>query len=81
MSRVLESPIEVKLKEGEPAGFAWRGTYYAVKEVLDCWKDAGCWWQGENTKIFYRVMTGQGSIFEIYRDTRQGAWLIYKIYD
>ncbi|HHW06948.1 MAG TPA: hypothetical protein GXX34_05365 [Clostridia bacterium] len=81
MSRVLECPVKVRLKEGKPAGFGWRGTYYPIQRILDCWKDAGCWWEGENTKIFYRVIAVQGSIFEIYLDTRQDAWFIYKIYD
>lgn len=81
MSRVREHPIHVRLKGGQPAGFTWRNNFYAIKQVLDCWKDAGCWWEGENTKIFYRVIAVQGSIFEIYLDTRQDAWFIYKIYD
>lgn len=81
MSRVLECPIKIRLTKGQPAGFVWRKTPYTIKQILDFWKDAGCWWEGENTKIFYRVIAEEGGIFEIYQDAQQDTWFIYKIYD
>ncbi|NLC77715.1 MAG: hypothetical protein GX750_08870, partial [Clostridia bacterium] len=78
---VVERPIEVRLVREQPAGFYWQKVYYPVAQVLDCWKDTGCWWEGESTKVFYRVAAPDGSLFELYRDSREDTWFMYKIYD
>lgn len=81
MGRILHSPIRVELEGSLPIGFTWRGNYYSIENILDFWKDAGSWWQGEGTKIFYRVALWQQGIFELYFDTKEKNWFIYKIYD
>jgi hypothetical protein len=81
MGRVLDRPVNVRLEQGQPVGFSWQGVFYQVAKILDCWKDAGCWWEGESTKLFYRVAVSDGGLFELYRDTREDTWFMYKIYD
>lgn len=81
MGRVVERPVNVRSEQGQPVGFSWQGKHYQVTTILDCWKDAGCWWEGEGTKIFYRVAVPGGGLFELYRDIQTGTWFMYKIYD
>lgn len=81
MGRVVECPINVRLEQGQPAGFFWQSVSYKIVKVLDCWKDTGCWWEGEGIKIFYRVAVPDGGLFELYQDTQKDTWFMYKIYD
>ncbi|MGI6552561.1 MAG: DUF6504 family protein [Bacillota bacterium] len=80
MGRILDRPLAVQEKEGIPASFRWNGRRYPVEKIIDAWKDTGCWWENEGSKIFYRVMAQKG-VFEIYRDLKKNAWFLYKIYD
>lgn len=52
-----------------------------VEKVLESWNDTGCWWEGENEKIFYRLYCRGGGILEIFCDLASGNWYIYRVYD
>ncbi|TDA66946.1 MAG: hypothetical protein D9V47_11540 [Clostridia bacterium] len=74
--------IQVNCNDGGPPGsFRWRGKKYAVAAVLERWRDTGRWWEGEAPKIFFRLQTPGGGLWEIYLDTGEAAWYLYKIYD
>lgn len=73
--------IRVDLRGGIPASFRWRGKAHAVRAVLERWKDVGRWWEGEAPKLFFRVETAGGGLWEIYLDTGSQSWFLYKIYD
>ena len=52
-----------------------------VEQVLDCWRDTGCWWEGESEKLFYRLSLDNGAVVEIYCDMETHNWVLYKVYD
>ncbi len=83
MTRLIDQPIEVHGAVGPfcaPVGFRWRHSEYAVQAVLDVWTDTGAWWDGEGEVLFFRVMGGEGRVFELVRDSR-GGWRLYRVYD
>ncbi|MEW6447408.1 MAG: DUF6504 family protein [Bacillota bacterium] len=80
----MKSPageLKVVAENGVPRSFKWRGRRYAVRAVLERWKDTGRWWKGEAPKLFFRVETAGGGLWEIYLDTDQDRWFLYRIYD
>ncbi len=73
--------LKVDSENGLPRCFQWRGQRYQVQAVLERWKDSGRWWEGEAPKLFFRVRTDGGGLWEICRDTVHRKWYLYKIYD
>lgn len=74
--------IRVSSEDGiSPGAFWWRGERYAVAAVLERWRDTGRWWEGEAPKLFFRLQTPEGGLWEIYLDTRDKTWYLYKVYD
>jgi hypothetical protein len=81
MSRIVDRRVEVVCgPDGRPSRFG-RGkkNQERVCRVLDAWKETGRWWAGETEKIFYRVETETGGVYELYTDRQD--WYLYKIYD
>ncbi|MDI3317984.1 MAG: DUF6504 family protein [Bacillota bacterium] len=67
---------------GRPKLLYWHGGRYPVASILERWKDAGRWWAGESPKLFFRLRTVDGALWEIYRDgDAPGAWYLYRLYD
>ncbi|PKM77788.1 MAG: hypothetical protein CVU90_05825 [Firmicutes bacterium HGW-Firmicutes-15] len=64
-------PIKVKQEKG----------WVEIAEILECWHDTGCWWQGESEKVFYRIHLRDDAIKEIFQDRHSAEWFLYKIYD
>ena len=81
MPRIIDRPVTVAadLARGCPRSFCWRCREYRIARVQDVWKETGRWWAGENEKVFYRVETETGGVYELYTD--QERWYLYKIYD
>ncbi len=73
--------IEVVSRGGRPVSFRWRGRRYAIRTILETWKDTGRWWEGEGTKVFLRAGGAGGALWEIYFDTAGATWHLYKVYD
>ncbi len=46
-----------------PVAFEWQGRMRRVKEVQECWRFAGAWWDGETERTFFRVLAGSGGIW------------------
>ncbi|RJX20100.1 MAG: hypothetical protein C4570_04365 [Ammonifex sp.] len=79
----MKSPA-AKIKVGGkdlPGSFSWRGKTYTVRAILEAWKDTGRWWEGEPPKLFFRVETADGGLWEVYLDTADESWHLYKVYD
>ncbi|NYI07082.1 DUF6504 family protein [Allostreptomyces psammosilenae] len=45
MARIAADPVEVRSSHGRPEYFLWRDRLYAVRGVLDHWKESGAWWR------------------------------------
>ena len=89
MSKFANEPLHrVTLGPGgRPLAFLWRGRLRKVARTAEVWKDAGCWWEGEGEKTFFRLETEGGRLIEIYFDLGAagaedaGAWFLYRVYD
>jgi hypothetical protein len=82
VTRIINRPVDVTMGPGGvPVSFRFAHGRYRVREILDCWLEAGRWWEQEGEQQTYRVATGDGGIFELSRDVRQKRWILYKAYD
>lgn len=81
MTRLRQALLAVEADGENPRRLGRNGDWDEVETVLDSWRDAGCWWQGEEEKIFFRLCTGRGRILEIYRRADSGDWYLYREYD
>jgi len=79
--RLLDRPILVTTRAGEPTSFRWRGQTYRIARVIDCWRYMGRWWVGEGEWRLWRVETADGGEFELLYDVKQQAWRLYRVYD
>ncbi|MGB9886993.1 MAG: DUF6504 family protein [Moorellales bacterium] len=77
----MDRPLRVQAEGGVPRAFWWRGRRYAVAEVLERWRDVGRWWEGEAPRVFFRLQTTGGGLWELYRELGENSWHLYKIYD
>jgi len=87
----LGEQIQVTIgdKPGWPSAFIWRQREYHIQEVWGEWPDygfgampSGHWWQRRH-RTYFRVITDQDEIFEIYLDHGGGRkrWYLYRRLD
>jgi len=82
VSKIIEAPIEVMLdKNGQPIRIWYLGRCSVIAEITEYWHDTGEWWVGEEPKMFYRLLTGDQSLWEIYQNLTTTRWHLYKVYD
>jgi isoleucyl-tRNA synthetase len=82
MSKLQHQAVQVSCNnQGLPLRLQKGQQTAQVEQVLDCWRDTGCWWEGESEKLFYRLSLDNQAIVEIYWDHRSQVWMLYKIYD
>jgi len=82
MGRLLrERPVEVRHARLRPLAFRVGRRWVRVREIRDYWRDTGRWWAGEPEKHFYRVLAGDGGVYEIFYQPADGSWFLYRIYD
>lgn len=67
--------------DGEPRTLILSDVRLEVAQILDYWRDTGCWWEGESEKAFYRLYFQEGRVYEIYQDQESRHWFLYKVYD
>ena len=53
---------------------------FRVNAILEHWREAGRWWEGETEKDFYLLAISKGQ-YIIYRDDMSKGWFLYKILD
>lgn len=74
--------IQVLLNsKNSPAAFKWLGRMYRVKEVQECWRLVGAWWDGEGEQTYFRVQTDKGGIYELRFDHKRAAWAMAVVRD
>jgi len=82
VARIINRPVDVTMGPGgAPVSFRFAGVQERVREVLDCWTEAGRWWEGEPEQVAYRVATQSGGLFELAFIPRERRWHLYKAYD
>ncbi|MGE5422579.1 MAG: hypothetical protein ACM3QW_04895 [Ignavibacteriales bacterium] len=82
MSKLINEVLEQVVMQGEnPIEIIDQGKELRVGVILDRWYDTGCWWEGESSKLFFRLQLEGERVWEIYQDLADRCWHIYKIYD
>ncbi len=81
MSRRYGDEVEVRLRDGVPEQFLWRGRLYLVREVLARWCGTGPWWRGPEVRGLVLGLTSRESASRVgqvaqvagprYQSTRQ----------
>jgi len=81
MPLLMDRQIKVSYKNNSIKRVHLDDKWIKINEILDVWRDIGCWWQGEKEKTFYRVQTFTGAVVEIYRIANDNKWFLYRVYD
>ena len=97
MSKAYGEPVDVWVRDGKPARFAWRGRLYVVLGVLEYWVVSREWWkqqaQGEGAEAgepseheFWRIEASPGrdipaATCELRRDAAAGNWILTRVWD
>ncbi|NLN75830.1 MAG: hypothetical protein GX139_05930 [Armatimonadetes bacterium] len=78
----MQQDIQVILNSRHaPIAFEWQGRMQRVREVQECWRLIGAWWDGDGERTFFRVLTEHGGIYELYFDHVDSAWRLSAIRD
>jgi hypothetical protein len=84
MSKIYDEPIAVQMEaHNEPVKFIWRGRRYAIKECLATWRERHSWWRrrGEINRMFVRVETDRGGMYDLCFDISERRWRLYRVWD
>lgn len=79
MSKIIDQPVLVITDRDVPKRFFWFKRWVKVSEIMDAWKEVGRWWEEDQEKTFFRVVSVEGGIYEVYSEKRR--WNLYKVYD
>ena len=87
MAHRYGEPVQVTLTQPDqlPSSFTWRGWRYWV-EVIGMWHLGHLtdrWWDPARhaDRHYYRVMTADHQVFELYHDTVSGVWILDIVHD
>lgn len=86
MSRIYGEPVDVRMRDGRPVRFVWRGQVYVVRRVLEHWvtrerKKEGAPEEGVGERRFWRIEASaddETRIYELRLDTATGRWLLLR---
>lgn len=79
---MIDRTIQVILNSRHaPVAFEWQGKMRRVREVQECWRLTGAWWDGESERTFFRVLTSYGGIYELCFDHGKSEWLMTGVQD
>lgn len=93
MAHKVDQTIDVEARaDGVLVSFLWQGRRYDICQVLERWREAGCWWDGEAQREVFRIRGAAGSIYELHRLTRglfpleaapatDDVWILYRVED
>ncbi|HHX29430.1 MAG: DUF6504 family protein [Bacillota bacterium] len=79
MSKIIDAPVLLITEKEKPRRFFWFKRWVNVFRVIDEWRETGRWWEDDKEKSFFRVLSLEGSIYEVYNQDKQ--WNLYKVYD
>ena len=90
LSRLINAPVLMTSRPSiwpgargpEPVTWVYRGARYRVVEVLECWEEAGRWWEQEPPATAWRVRVQQGGVMElIMLHTSPPQWRLMRSWD
>lgn len=84
MAHRYGDPVRVSVAAGDaqrPTSFSWRDRRYGVR-VLATWRLRTNWWQPQAAdRTYYRVVTADHQVFELYQDINSSAWVLDAVQD
>lgn len=79
MSRSIWRPTNVLLSaEGLPFQVREPDNNYQLTQLLEQWREAGKWWEGEPQKSFYRFVAEEGILLELCNSSCDDSWSMRK---
>jgi len=93
VNRMHGEPVDVRLQDGKPARFVWRGRLFTVLVVLDRWMTSREWWIARHPdpgapaeREFWRVeavpeRTPNSGIYDLCFDWSGGHWHLIRVED
>ena len=79
MSRLVERPVKVVVKDGVPYMVVDRDVQRKVSVVIDSWDEVGKWWEDEPEHHVFRVVMVDGAVFDL--DHSADEWMVYRVLD
>ena len=84
--RPLNAPVPVRVKESpsqHPNSLVLdgcNGRTIGIASIADTWEINDEWWRGQPiARLYYRVVTQEGSHLTIFRDLVDGQWYRQKV--
>lgn len=90
MSRIINQPVQMTARPStwpgvrtpEPVSWVLRGARYRVAEILDCWEEAGRWWEQDAPATAWRVRVQHQGVMElIMLHTSPPQWRLMRSWD
>ncbi len=79
MSKIIDQPVLMVSDKEDPRRFFWFKRWVNVSRIIDRWKEIGRWWEDDAEKLFFRILSREGEVYEIYSEKQR--WNLYKVYD
>ena len=77
-----DNSLQVCLNAGNsPISFIRQGKLYKIRQVFECWRLIGAWWDGQGERTFFRVLTDQGGIYELCFEHLKSEWKLSRVED
>lgn len=81
MSKRIEQPITVVTQKGQPLRFHFRARSVQVGRIVDCWRETGRWWEGEDEREFYRLADTHQTHYVISCTRATQEWTLHEVCD
>jgi protein ImuB len=84
---LLQEPVAIRVMsvvpDGPPIRFSWKGRTHVVARWWGPERIETGWWRSRDVRRdYYRVETGEGSRFWLFRDlTAEGTWFLHGIFE
>ena len=79
MSRLVERPVKVVVKDGVPVIVVDRGEQRKVSVIIGAWDEVGKWWEDEPEHHVFRVVIVDGVVLDL--DHTGDTWMSYRVLD
>jgi hypothetical protein len=80
--RRIGAPVAVTVSRHRPVAFQRRGQRYRIS-VLGTWHLMDRWWDAQRhaNRTYWRMVTPDHQVFELYQEASTGAWVLDVVQD
>ena len=82
MAKLLEKPEALRVTaniEGTPLTISRNGKAERVTRIYQQWRVSEQLFEQENLKSYFKIRTGKGLIYDIFRDTVSNSWFLGRV--